>query len=158
MRLWLIPVLASCIGCAAGCAGAGGRRGTACLFESRDSVFLGSGPVYLACAVDQAARVEREYLPSVLQPPAGRTCLSAAFAFVVDEAGAPEGPTIRVERTNDPAFAQAIASVIPSCRYRAAQVSGQPVRQIVRVVKQVAITYGVAGVPGQRPGASSFNC
>jgi len=56
------------------------------------------------------------------------------------------------------AFAQAIASVIPSWRYRAAQVSGQPVRQIVRVVKQVAITYGVAGVPGQRPGVSSFNC
>jgi hypothetical protein len=158
MRKLLMPAATLGVVLNLACASAGGRSRSSCEFASRDSVFLDGTPVYLACAVSRPAQVVREYLPRGVQPRAGQTCLSAAFAFVVDSAGAPEGPTIRIERTNDPAFAQAVASVIPSWQYRPAELNGRPVRQVVRTEKRVVLTIVVAGQPGQRPAASSFNC
>ena len=136
----------------AACAGAtAGGPQTACLLAPADSVYLRFGPVYRECAVDQHARLLRS--PQRLDfrpPPGGKTCYNAEIEFVVDTAGIPQTDTVKVIRSNDPSYLDAVLRVLPSWRYQAARLNGQPVRQIIRAKQDMAVRLVVVQ-EGQRP-------
>jgi hypothetical protein len=136
------------VSCAAMACATGGRRvsGSNCQLSASDSAYLDGGPVYRDCAVDTRARLLDSRVNSDFQPGdprfGGRQCYSAVIAFVVDTAGAPEPQTVRVVRTNDQSFADALIRVLPRLRYQPAHKNTRPVRQIVeygQVVSLVAV-------------------
>jgi Gram-negative bacterial TonB protein C-terminal len=125
----------------AACAGSSGRRTTSedCGLRTQDSTFLARGVVYRECAVDRPTRMTTEGTRPNYQPsgrPSG--CFSAEVEFVVDTAGFPEVETVRVVRTNEPGFAQAVLNVVPSWRYQPAVREGRKVRQIKMEKRMVA--------------------
>ena len=141
----VVLVYAACTG-----ATAGGPR-TACLLAPADSVYLRSGPVYRECAVDQRARLLGSPPRPDFRPPAGgKACYTAELEFVVDTAGVPQMDTVKVIRTNDQSYVDAILRLLPTWRYEAARLNGVPVRQIIRASQGMAARLVVAPV-GQRP-------
>src|SRR5260370_27158388 len=129
----------------------GGRRVSAsnCQLSALDSAYIDGGPVYRECAVDTRARLLDSRVTSDFQPSdprsGGQQCYSGVIAFVVDTAGAPEPQTVRVVRTNDRSFADALIRVLPRLHYQPARKNAKPVRQIVeygQVVSLVAVPAG----------------
>jgi len=147
---------------AAACASAGGVAGRArCGLTGHDSTYLAGGPVYRDCAVDTKARLVTTGLHPDYRP-SRNGCYSAEVEFVVDAAGVPEPRSIRTVRTNDPAFAEALAAFVPGLKYEPARIGGAPVRQIVSerqsfMTGTVLVPKGSA--PPSRPsGATRPNC
>ena len=132
-----------------------GRRqvsGSNCQLSALDSAYLDGGPVYRECAVDTPARLLDSRVTSDFQAGdprfGGRQCYSAVIAFVVDTAGAPEPQTVRVVRTNDQSFADALIRVLPRLHYQPARKNTKPVRQIDEYGQ---VVYLVAAPAGQVP-------
>lgn len=98
-----------------------------------DSAFLGGGPVFRSCSVDDSARVVsgRTFFDYQLRP--SETCARAVVEFVVDESGAPDVTTAHVVRASSTAFSDAVVRSIASWRYSPAKKDGVPVRQLVRI-------------------------
>jgi hypothetical protein len=147
---------------AGACASASGKsaRRIGCDLPERDSVFALIGPVYRDCAVDRTARLLSTQVHPDYRPTTPRsTCYSADLEFVVDSAGRPEVPTVRVVRANDQGFAESVLAMVRAWRYDPALRDGRPVRQIVtshQVMSTmvVVVPKGVpppSGPPAQRP-------
>jgi hypothetical protein len=111
-------------------------------------------PVYRDCDVDVAASAREtplSYTPSAV--PRTSTCLYAEALFIVNVDGRPEPGSIEIVRNNDPALGGQLASAVRGWRYTPAQKDGQPVRQLVRSMRAMAIA--VTAVPaGVVPSAS----
>jgi len=71
-------------------------------------------------------------------PTRGTECYEAELEFVVDATGSPELETARVVRTNSPSFAESAMRALAQFRYEPAQMSGEPVRQIVELKSGMA--------------------
>ncbi len=138
-----------------GCATSGGRAGhPSCQLAQPDSVYLAGGPVYRDCAVDRRARLLSEDVMPDFHPTSefsSRQCYSAVIQFVVDTTGVPESQTVRVVRSNDQSFADALIRTVPRLRYEPASKDQRPVRQIVQFGQAAAL---VAVPAGQVPRAS----
>jgi len=92
---------------------------------------------YYATEVSCAARpVEARIAPSfpTTIPQARRRYTEVGVRFIVDTAGFVEPGSFAVTPGTAPAFAKAAKAVVRGWRYRAAELSGQPVRQIVTTV------------------------
>jgi hypothetical protein len=129
-------------------------------------VYVGREPVYEACAVDRKAKLTTtdlspDYRPST--PPQGRSgCFSADAQFVVDTLGKPEPSTVRITKTNDQAFAEAVLGLVTRLRYEPAMLAGKPVRQIQTEhrslgyqVSVVRVPAGTSPTPPSRSGAGN---
>jgi hypothetical protein len=146
------------------CASAGAKA--PCTIAPRDSVYVGREPVYEECAVDKKVKLMTtdlapEYRPTGV-PSASRGCLNADVQFVVDTLGHPEMATIRVLKTNEPAYAEAVLALVPRLKYDPAMIAGRPVRQIVTEsralgfqVQRVVVPAGSGPPPRSSAGASS---
>lgn len=119
-------------------------------------MYLAGGPVYRDCAVDRRAKLlgslPAPNLELVTQPTGTPACWSAELQFVVDTAGEPEPTTVRVLRTSDPSFADAVIVTLPQWKYQPALKDGVAVRQIVRQKRTMSMQR-VSARPGDvRPG------
>ena len=140
---------------AAACASTGGAAGRARRGLTRqDSTYLAGGPVYRDCAVDTKARLVTTGLHADYRPNRDG-CYSAEVEFVVDAAGVPEPRSIRTVRTNDPAFAEALAAFVPGLKYEPARIGGTAVRQIVS--ERQSFTAATVLVPKGSPPPSRPN-
>jgi hypothetical protein len=143
-----LSLAAAMIGLAA-CASSGARA--SCAITQLDSVYVGREPVYEACGVDRKAKLvttdlHPDYRPST--PPSGRSgCFSADAQFVVDTLGKPEPSTVRITKTNDQAFAEAMLGFVTRLRYEPAMLAGKPVRQIQTEHRSVGYQVSVQRVP-----------
>ncbi len=131
--------LAGVLGC--GAATRGSARAD-CALAAADSALLRAGPVYTACTVDRPARelqapVQFPTSAGPRQP--SQSCMVAEVQFVVDTDGRPEPGTIRVLRTDDDDWARALVASVPDWTYEPAQRGAQPVRQLVRIKKGLAV-------------------
>jgi TonB-like protein len=127
-----------------------------CELARADSVYLEGGPVYRDCAVDRRAKLLGS-LPvpnlELVTPPTGTpACWTAEIQFVVDSAGEPELMTVRVLRTSDPSFADAVIATLPQWKYQPAVKDGVAVRQIVRQRRGLSVQRTSARPGDVRPG------
>jgi hypothetical protein len=129
---------------------------TSCGLRPSDSVFAAAGPVFRDCAVDKKANLTTTNIrpdPSSYSGgsrPMNGQCFSVELEFVVGEHGAPELGTARVERSNDPRFADAWLKTLATWRYEPAVRAGKPVRQIVDE-RRTAATQVVIVAKGSPP-------
>jgi len=152
-----IPLASAC----AHASGASAARDE-CLLGEEDSVYLGGGPVFRDCNVDQEARLTTpnppiDFRPSTTPRSGGRACYLVELQFVVNVAGVPEKETAKIVRTTEPAFAEAVLASLPSWRYRPAEKEGIPVRQIVRERRAIALAVVAVG-SGQSPRPPTTGC
>ena len=151
------------VGVIAACAGTSSRSNRPCPLAPGDTLYLGRGPVYRACAVDRQARsidhsARPDFQPST-PPPGGQACYRAELEFVVDSTGVPEAETARVVRTNNPTYAQSVMRVLPRWRYEPARLKGVPVRQIVEETAGLgAVLVAVRAGDTPRPPLRPPNC
>ena len=156
--------LGAAITALAACASSGSRA--SCSITQLDSVYVGREPVYEACAVDRKAKLVTTDLRPDYRPtsqPQGRSgCFSADAQFVIDTLGKPEPSTVRITKTNDQAFAEAMLGLVTRLRYEPAVLAGKPVRQIQTEhrsigyeVVVVRVPAGTAPAPPSRSGAGS---
>lgn len=98
-----------------------------------DSTWLGAGPIYTPCTVDDTARLISGQLatPDFIRM-ATMPCYSALIEFVVGTNGMPEPATVRVVRTTSSEFARSVQSLVPNLRYEPARRAGTGVRQVTR--------------------------
>lgn len=129
-----------------------------CMLSSADAVYLGESPVYRECGVDRKARLTQnapvDYRPAIVArtPSRGDVCYVAEVEFIVDPEGIPERNSIRLVRTTDTAYGNAVLSTIEKLRYGPALKDGMPVRQLVRERRTMALRAApVASNPGARP-------
>jgi hypothetical protein len=145
-----IMTVAGLVACASA-GGGGGAARSACALTSRDSTYLGRGPVFRDCAVDEKARLTTSSTRPDFQPAASDNgCLAAEVEFVVDTLGIPETGSARVVRATTQPFGEAVVAMVPSLRYEPARLAGMRVRQIV--TERRSATVGRVVVPmGQTP-------
>lgn len=112
-----------------------------CVISAADSAFIGAQPLYRDCAVDREARAisTRIDVTKVSAPPSGSPCFAAEVQFVVGVDGRPEENTIHLVRTSADAFGREVLASVPGWRYTPAMLGGQPVRQLVRVKRDLAL-------------------
>lgn len=121
------------------------RRTSANCPPKIDSVFLVHGPVFRGCDVDAQARIVGTPPRPDFQLSARDGCISAYVEFVVGADGVPENETVRVVRTNNQSFAQAVEAVVPELRYTPAKRDGVAVRQLIQWGVSIQIAGGLAG-------------
>jgi hypothetical protein len=145
----LATACASASGSASGGASHSEARHAACQLRRQDSLFLAVGPVYRDCAVDRQASLQGAAINPQFQPTSmALNCYVAEVEFVVTAAGQPEANTVRVTRTNDRAFGDAVRDIVPRLRYEPAMRDGVAVRQIVlekRMVQTAIVRVPVGG-------------
>lgn len=144
-------LLALAVGAVA-CGGGPNTGGaSACLLSSSDSVFLASGPVYTTCSVDERAKLvessaREDFRPSIVPGSRPATlCFSAEVRLVVDAAGRVEPETVRLVRSTDPVYGQAVLAGVRSWRFEPARREGTPVRQVVQEKRMAALRIAVLG-------------
>lgn len=134
-----------------------GAPSAGCEPIASDSARFGSEPVFAACEVDRAARLQRAARVSGPHFPAGVRCLVAEFEFVVDTRGTPVLSTARLLSASTPEFGATVRNSLPRWRYAPAQRDGQPVRQLVvgrLALKDERVPFTVVR-PGERPPPSA---
>lgn len=103
----------------------------ACEPIASDSARFGTTPVFAACEVDRAARLQRSPQVSGAIFPEGVVCMIAEFEFVVDERGSPIVTSAKLLFASTPEFGAAVRNGLSRWRYAPAQRQGTPVRQLV---------------------------
>lgn len=127
-----------------------------CVVASADSSYIGAVPLYLECSVDKPAEVVTsplDYRPEIptARPRPGVTCYTAEVQFVVGADGRPERGTERLVRTNERALGEALLQSVAGWRYTPAMLDGNPVRQLVRERRGVALAVTVSTGRGGQP-------
>lgn len=117
-----------------------------CTVDAVDTTFTRTGPAYRDCDVDQPARLRRDSRPTYVFPLDSR-CVTAELVFVVDTTGIPDSATAVIVETDAPDYAQLLAGSLPAWRYRAAQLNGVAVRQVVRERRILAVGRADGRVP-----------
>lgn len=91
--------------------------------------------VYQRCAVDREAKPTGSRPPMDWSPSASGarngSCFRADFRFVVDSVGFPVANSIRLVRTTQRDFADAVQASIQQMRYEPARLDGRAVPQLV---------------------------
>lgn len=149
MRTAAVPTLAL-LATLTACASSPARQSADdCAVPVTDSSSVAGGAVYPECAVDTPAESVSARLvfdPSsrvAATPRPGVTCYAAEVEFVVGADGHPEEGTVRLLRTDDHAFGQALLRSVPGWTYSPAVLDGRPVRQLVRERRATAIAVTV---------------
>lgn len=135
------------------------REGAArseCVLTSGD--VLSGPPVYRDCGVDRKARLTQDvpvdYRPATVarSPSRADMCYIAEVEFVVDTDGVPERESIRLIRSTDTAYGNAVLGTVTKWRFTPALKGDLPVRQLVRERRAMAVRAApVAANPGARP-------
>lgn len=114
-----------------------------CSVAADDPVLAASPqPLFRDCDVDVRAVPQDTRVNSMASRavPLQSGCIFAEVELVVDTEGRPEPASIRIVRTNDPALASDVQGAARSWRYSPAMKDGQPVRQLVRSMRAIAVS------------------
>jgi TonB family protein len=100
-----------------------------------DSTWTEFGVVLSDCEVDKKARIKGTLRPEYNPSTRGSipTCLKAVVDVVVDENGAPIGPSIRLVSTTDPEYGRAVLDAVRLAKFSPAEKDKAPVKHLLRI-------------------------
>jgi hypothetical protein len=78
------------------------------------------------------------------------SCSKVVIDMVVDTTGKPLLQTVKVVRSTDPQWTEAIVANVPALRYTPAKKNGQVVQQLVRYERTLNVRSSTTSMPSRR--------